>query len=901
MIGYMPESQATEKFTLPDKLPPQNIEAEMSLLGSLMLDKDAITKVGDFLESRDFYKDAHQAIYQAMQELFEKGDPVDVLSVSARLQEKGILETIGGKAYLTQLINTVPTASHVITYARIVQRKRILRNLISASYEIGVMGYDEIEDPEVLLDKAEARIFSITQNSLSQNFVMVKDTLEEAFDRIDRLSKNEKGTRGISTGFTDLDNMLSGFQKSDLIILAARPSLGKSALALDIGRRVAVRKVPVGIFSLEMSKDQVIDRFLAAQAQVDLWRLRTGKLSSSGERNDFEKLQQALGVLSEIPLFIDDTASPNVLQMRAMARRLQATQGLGLLIVDYLQLMEPRSSTTNIVQQVTEISRSLKGLARELNIPVLALSQLSRSVEHRMPQRPRLSDLRESGCVTGDTFILNAETGERIPIQKLAERKHQVPFPAFGVNDDYTISPHMMTRVFSSGKKQVFELKLRSGRKIKASANHPFLRIDGWKRLDELKAGECLALPRRLSHASPTSLESDELILLAHLLGDGCILPRSPYHYTTADLENLETVRETAARLFGIQGRIVKQENWYHIYLPSPYRLTHGVYHPITRWFARLGIERVRSYEKRVPDAVFRCDQTSIALFLKHLWATDGNISWKRLPHRKPAGNIYYASSSSVLAEQVQHLLLQLSIQSTLRTHDYKKGYRPMYHVVIEGATEQRKFLDIVGITGSKKAIFSALREALSVIQINTNVDIIPKEAWKLWVEPAKEAVGMGWRDISAGINTAYSGSSLFQNGIGRERMMRLSNVLDNSSLQQLATSDVFWDRIISITKLGIEEVYDATVEGVHNFVANDIIIHNSLEQDADVVLFIYREDRYKQDSPKTNVAEIIIAKHRNGPVGGVKLFFDEKTVSFSDLAKDMQYGESENSFDEGF
>ena len=398
---------SAKKSSLPNKLPPQNVEAEMSLLGSLMLDKDAITKVADFLQSQDFYKSSHQAIYEAMEELFEKGDPVDVLSVASRLKEKEKLESIGGQTYLTQLINTVPTASHVVTYARIVQRKRTLRDLISASYEIGLMGYDESEDPEVLLDKAEARIFAITQKSLSQNFVKVKDALEEAFERIDRLSKNEKGTRGISTGFTDLDNILSGFQKSDLIILAARPSLGKSALALDIGRRVALRdNIPVGVFSLEMSKDQVIDRFLAAQAQVDLWRLRTGKLSSAGEGNDFEKLQGALGVLSEAPLFIDDTAALNVLQMRAMARRLQATQGLGLLIVDYLQLMEPRASTTNIVQQVTEISRSLKGLARELNIPVLALSQLSRAVEHRMPQRPRLSDLRESGSLEQDADVV---------------------------------------------------------------------------------------------------------------------------------------------------------------------------------------------------------------------------------------------------------------------------------------------------------------------------------------------------------------------------------------------------------------------------------------------------------------------------------------------------------------
>ena len=388
-------------------LPPQNIEAETSLLGSLMMDKDAFLRVGDFLETRDFYKRAHQQIYTAMAELFEKGDPIDVLSLAARLKEKKQLDDIGGNVYLTELINSVPTSAHVMTYAKIVQKKRILRDLISVSQEIGSMGHDEAEETDILLDKAESSIFAIAQKSLSQNFTQVKDDLEEAFGRIDMLSKNGKGTRGVPIGFTDLDHILSGLQKSDLIILAARPSLGKSALAMDIARRVAIHhSVPVGVFSLEMSKDQVIDRLIASQAGVDLWKLRTGKLSSQGGDNDFTKIQEAMGVLSEAPLYIEDSSMQTVLKMRAMARRLQASQGLGLLIIDYLQLIEPRNAQSNIVQQISEISRSLKGLARELNIPVIALSQLSRAVEQRTPQRPRLSDLRESGSLEQDADVV---------------------------------------------------------------------------------------------------------------------------------------------------------------------------------------------------------------------------------------------------------------------------------------------------------------------------------------------------------------------------------------------------------------------------------------------------------------------------------------------------------------
>jgi len=389
------------------KLPPQNLEAEKSLLGSLLLDKNAIVKVIDFLGAKDFYKQNHQDIYKAISALFEKGEPIDLLAVASKLRENDLLEKIGGNAYLTDLINTVPTASHVLNYAKIVQRKRVLRELIEASQEINYLGWQEQEDIDEVLDKAEQKIFSIAQKNLGQRFIPVKDALEGAFERIDMLSKHQGGIRGLATGFKLLDNMLAGFQKSDFIILAARPSIGKSALAVNMAANIAIKeKIPVGIFSLEMSNDQVVDRLLASAANVDLWRLRTGRLSSEGEDNDFERIQNAMGILSEAPIYIDDAASPNVLQMRAMARRLQAEHGLGLIIVDYLQLVEPRTSSPNLVQQISEISRSLKGLAKELNIPVLALSQLSRAVEHRTPQIPKLADLRESGSLEQDADVV---------------------------------------------------------------------------------------------------------------------------------------------------------------------------------------------------------------------------------------------------------------------------------------------------------------------------------------------------------------------------------------------------------------------------------------------------------------------------------------------------------------
>lgn len=386
------------------KLPPQNTEAEQSVLGALMLDKNAIINVADILNAEDFYKPAHGKIYEAILKLYEKNEPVDILSVTEKLKNDNILKEIGGSSYLSGLIELVPTAAHIEHYAQIVKEKKVLRDLIKTSAEISETAVKPTEDVEVLLDEIEQKIFSISQRSFSQKFVKLKDELQGAYERIEKLHEGGGNLRGVPSGFRELDNMLSGFQKSDFIVVGARPSIGKTSLVLDIARHVAVQeKIPVGVFSIEMSREQVVDRLISAQAQIPLWDLRTGKLKNE---EDFELVQFALDQLSQAPLFIDDTPSPTVLQMRSMARRLQAEHELGLIIVDYLQLIRPRTQSDNLVQQVTELSRSLKAMARELKVPVIAVSQLSRDVEKREIKRPRLSDLRESGSIEQDSDVV---------------------------------------------------------------------------------------------------------------------------------------------------------------------------------------------------------------------------------------------------------------------------------------------------------------------------------------------------------------------------------------------------------------------------------------------------------------------------------------------------------------
>ncbi len=392
-----------------EKLPPQNLEAENSVLGSILIDSESLIKIADSLKPEDFYLQANSIIYQSILDLFNDRQNIDIVSVANKLKENKELDNIGGRAYLANLTNSVVTAANVESYAEIVTKKSALRRLIRAANNILALGYDESKKVDDVLDLSERELFAVSQQHLKQNFESIKSVLSDAFERIDDLHKNKGQLRGVPTGYKDLDNKLAGLQKSDLIILAARPSVGKTSFALDMARHIATKeKIPVGIFSLEMSKDQLVDRMLCSEAGIDLWKMRTGNLSSSPESDDFPRLGQAMATLSEAPIFIDDTATANVMAIRTKARRLKMEHGLGLIIIDYLQLMEGRSNNNseNRNQEISEISRALKGLARELDVPVLALSQLSRAVEQSKPAIPKLSHLRESGSIEQDADVV---------------------------------------------------------------------------------------------------------------------------------------------------------------------------------------------------------------------------------------------------------------------------------------------------------------------------------------------------------------------------------------------------------------------------------------------------------------------------------------------------------------
>ena len=551
-----------------------------------------------------------------------------------------------------------------------------------------------------------------------------------------------------------------------------------TAFSLCVASNIARdSKLPIAVFSLEMSREQLTQRLLSGEARIPSNRLRSGRIA----QNEFGQLIDGVERLSELPIYIDDTANLTVMQMRSQVRRLQAQtkDPLGLVMIDYLQLMEG-GDNDNRVQQLSKMTRSLKGLARELNVPIVALSQLSRGVEQRTNKRPMLSDLRESGCLSGDTLITMADTSARVKIKDLLGKSG---FKVWALNQStQKIEPALVSRAFSTGIKPVFSLKTALGRKIRATANHKFLTIHGWKRLDELSIGNHLAIPRALPSSSSSNTTQAELALLGHLIGDGCI-------------------------------KLLKKD---------------------------------RSYP-----------------------------------------TIYYSSSSEQLAWDVQSLLIRLEINARLSLHPQIGKGRNQYHVTITGQPDIKRFTNLVGTVGSYKIQeLAKITDYLNERSNNTNRDIIPHDIWRMYAVPSMLQNKITNRQMQSELGNNYCGTSLYKQNISRVRANKLATVVRSEDIKNLAASDLYWDKIVSIEAEAETEVFDLTIPIHHNFIANDMVVHNSIEQDADLVMMIYRDEYYNPDTPDRGITEVSIVKHRNGPVGTIKLLFNAELTRFESLAQ---------------
>jgi len=852
------------------------------VLGSAMLEpQEALPRVAPRLRPEHFYFTAHREVYKAILRLYEKADAPDTLAVANYLEEQGKLDQVGGRSYLSELLSRVTTVAALDHYVDIVEVKALRRGLIDGGARISELGYREDMELESALDRAEELIYKLSKRGTAQEYWSLRDFLQDHVDELEELHKDpeRRPARSLSTGFSKFDDLTSGLHPSNLLVLAGRPGTGKTSLALDIARDAALRqKKTVGFFSMEMPKEQILERLLCSQARVDLHRLRAGYLPAA----KWGQIAEAAGQINEAVVLVDDTPAAPVLSIRSKARRMNSEYGLDLIIVDYLQLIDAGVRTDIREQEISYISRSLKGLARELNVPVIACSQLNRAVERRETKRPQLSDLRE--CVTGDTLVTLAD-GRRVPIHALVGEAPEV----LALGSDGRLHPARAECVWKVGTRDVYAVQLASGRVIRGTADHRLYAYGGWKTISRLSSGDRLAVARHLPEPEETEdWPDDHVILLAHLIGDGSYIPGNPLRYTTGNEDNSRLVAEIAERSFGVHvSRHEGPGNWHQLVFSG----NGNRWHPagINRWLRVLGLFGQRSHDKTIPEDVFRLPNRQVALFLRHLWATDGTISTRKEGQRG-SDAVHLSTCSRALAEDTAALLLRMGIVARLKCSHGPKG-RPWYTVYVSGSDAQRSFLEQIGAFGPRTEAAKLLKERL-VATSNTNVDTLPQEVFSQ-IKKIMQEKGISHREMTRLRGTSYGGSAHFRFAPSRRVALQYADALQSDELKRQATSDIFWDRVVSIEPQGQEVVYDLTVPGPNSWLADAIVSHNSgaIEQDADAVVFIYRPDYYEQPSQEVTVAdtEIIVAKQRNGPLGKFVLRFHKNYASFSEPARQAE------------
>jgi replicative DNA helicase len=786
-----------------ERTPPHDIPAEQCVLGGMLLSKDAISDVLDVIKPTDHYRPAHQIVHETILDLYGRGEPADAITVAAELTKHGDIAKVGGAPYLHTLIASVPTAANAGYYARIVRERAILRRLVEVGTRIVQLGYAGDADADELVDRAQAEVYGVTERRVSDDYLPLSEIMSDTLLEIEAIGRRGGTMTGVPTGFADLDALTNGLHPGQMIVIAARPAIGKSTLALDLARAASIKHGLASVFfSLEMSRNEITMKLLSAEARVALQSMRTGQM----HEDDWTKLARRMSEVAHAPMFIDDSPNMSMMEIRAKCRRLKQQSELRLVIVDYLQLMTSPKRVENRQQEVSELSRSLKLLAKELGVPVIAVAQLNRGPEQRTDKRPMLSDLRESGCLTADTRILRADTGVEVRLGDLV-KSGQWGFPVWSLDERLKLVPRRLTRAYRSGVREVFEVTLRSGREVRATANHPFLTYDGWKPLGELGAGTRVATPRYVpSPLGSQDMPEDKVVMLARLV-----------------------------------------ERW-------PF----------------------------VPVAVFALTKRRLALFLRQLWTTGGCVRWDA---RSEQARIAFTSSSRALVDDVARLLLRFNVLTAVEQvadSSLRRGYR----LRVCGADDQLRFLDYIGVCGSASSQAAACRRGLSAIVGGAYVDTVPGEVWDrvraVLMERHRPRSESAVEVVATGVRRPFSSIR----GDVTEPLGKIASVLDGSDLELLATNDVFWDEIASVESIGAQEVYDATVEGTHNFVANGIHLHNSIEQDADVVILLHREDAYEKESPRAGEADFIVAKHRNGPTTTVTVAFQGHYSRFVDMAR---------------
>lgn len=866
---------------LVDRIPPNNLDAEMALLGSILVDKEMMATVSEIVRPEDFHSALHGLVFTALYALYERGEPLDKVALAEELKSRSLLEKIGGLAYLSSLMDTVPTAASAEYYAKIVREKSSLRGLIHAGTQITALGFESEDDVEVALDKSEQIIYEIGNRDNRGSFAPVSSLLLDTFHELEKRHVSRGDRTGVTSGFADIDEYTAGFQKGNLIILAARPAMGKTSLALNMALFAARdEKRPVAVFSLEMTKQELVERLISSDAQIDASRLRRGAI----EGKDWERIGNSIGRLHEMPLYLDDSGAVTVNEIRSRLRRLKSAHGLSIAFIDYLQLVRPGSlnKNANRNEELSDICRTLKATAKDLGIPIVALAQLNRAVETRQDKRPMLSDLRD--CLAGETRIVDADTGQRVAMNDIVANARR--FNVWAIDDRLQLVRRPIVDAWAVGERPVFRVTTKSGRTIRCTDGHRFRLVSGWAELKDLAVGYNLAVPRVLPDPASVrhEMSAGKALLLGWLLGDGH-LGGSPT-LTVVSAEEAEYAVALASTEFQLQPTIKPGRvgaNALRVTMTTGHMCGAGK-NPLTTWLRDLGIWKGTGAAKHIPEIIFSQDQETIAAFLRGLFHADGSFS--RRPNTTHAV-VRLSTINEEMARGVQTLLLRLGLNSIVKG-DRRSigGYRTLTSCLYTVSLAERKsvstFVDRVGFLCAKQR---AAESKLIRDKENDNghVDRIPTE------------VNAYVRSLRAEFRLSHAELGYREQGkaMSRERCAMLAARFSDDNLEKLAYSDVLWDPIVSIEPDGVETVYDLTVGDLHNFVADGFVTHNSgaIEQEADIVTFLYRDAYYnKEMSAEPDATEFIFAKHRNGKVGTVKLRFRPEHTLFQPYGDDSHF-----------
>jgi replicative DNA helicase len=864
-----------------DRIPPNNLEAEMALLGSILVDKEMMATVSEIVQPSDFYASLHEAIFLALYALYERGEPLDKVALAEELRSRGMLDKVGGLAYLGSLMDTVPTAASAEYYARIVREKAALRSLIHAGTQITSLGFESEHDVPGAIDQAEQTVYEVGNRSAHNQFSSVPSLLLGVFQSLEQRHEQKGDRTGVTSGFRDIDDYTAGWQPGNLVILAARPAMGKTSLALNMAVHAAKdERKPVAVFSLEMTKQELVERLLSSEARLDASKLRRGAIAD----RDWEKIGNAMGVLHELPIYLDDAGAVTVTEIRSRLRRLKSAHGLAVVFIDYLQLVRPASLArqVNRNEELSEICRTLKATAKDLEVPIVALAQLNRAVETRADKRPMLSDLRD--CLAGDALVTNASTGERVSMAEIVEQ--DLRFDVWAVDERLRLVRRPIVEAWKVGEKPVYRVQTKSGRVIRCTDGHRFLTVTGWSELKDLAVDRSIAVPRRFAPTttSTATISPERALLLGWLIGDGHLGGSAAL--TVATRAEAELAAALGAQEFGLRP-IIKPEHARTSALRVVFttgRLSGAGKNPLTRWLRELGVWKKTGSAKRVPPAIFTQPDDVIAAFLRGLFHADGSLTRSATSSRV---TVRLSTISEGLAQDVRHLLLRFGLNAIVSSDTrHIGGYRTRTTALWTLSFMQRAsvvtFMERIGFLGEKDA---RARAKIEPVKANdaAQFDRIPLEVngrvRSLRAERGLSHAALGWREQGKAMS--------------RETCALLAERLDDEMLEVLATSDVLWDPIVAIEAHGVEPVYDLTVGQLHNFCVDDVVTHNSgaIEQEADIVTFLYRDVYYnKETSAEPDATELIIAKHRNGKVGTVKLRFQPEHTLFVPYGDESHY-----------